>query len=120
MKIKSFRDLEIWIEAKKIVIDVFKITNSDKFKWDLSLKDQIRKSAVSIPSNISEGFERDSNNELIHYLRIAKGSCAELITQLEIAIEIRYLEKKSTLFIIKQLEVLNARIGKFISYLLKN
>lgn len=120
MKIKSFRDLEIWKEVKRIAIIIFRITSNNKFKYDFNFRDQIRRSSVSIASNISEGFERDNNNELIRFLKIAKGSCAELITQIEIATEINHLEKEKSSYLIKDLEILNAKIGKFISYLLKN
>jgi four helix bundle protein len=120
MKISSFKDLEIWKEAKEIVVSIYKLTNDNKFKYDFSFKDQIRRSAVSIPSNIAEGFERDNNNELVHFLRIAKGSCAELSTQIEIAYEIIYLDKYKYDNISSKLIILNSKIGKFISYLLTN
>lgn len=59
---------------------------------DYGFKDQITRAAVSIPSNIAEGFERNSTKEFINYLRIARGSCAELRTQLYIGEEINYIE----------------------------
>jgi len=62
---------------------------------DFSLRDQIQRSAVSIPSNIAEGYERNSNKEFIQYLYIAKGSCSELRTQLYLAVRIGLFNKNS-------------------------
>lgn len=100
MKINNFKELEIWKKGIEIVILIFKITNNSKFSLDFSFRDQIRKSAISIPSNIAEGFERDNNNEFIRFLRIAKGSCGELITQLEIAKNINYLKEENVSLLI--------------------
>jgi len=120
MKIKNFEDLEIWKESKEIAVKIFKITNNIKFKYDLGFKDQIRRSAISIPSNISEGFERNNNNEFIYFLKIAKGSSSELITQLKIAYETGFLLEKEVNYFIERLKIINSKIGKLISYLLKN
>ena len=60
---------------------------------DFSFRDQIRRSAVSIPSNIAEGYERLTNKEFIQFLFIAKGSCGELRTQIYLALELEYVEK---------------------------
>ena len=120
MKIKNFEDLEIWKESKEIAVKIFKITNNIKFKYDLGFKDQIRRSAISIPSNISEGFERNNNNEFIYFLKIAKGSSSELITQLKIAYETGFLLEKEANYFIERLKIINSKIGKLISYLLKN
>ena len=64
------------------------------FSQDFGLKDQIRRSAVSVPSNISEGYERDSKNQFLYFLVIAKGSCGELRTQLKIARILNYLKEE--------------------------
>ena len=74
---------------------------------------------MSIPSNIAEGYERDSRNDFIRFLNIAKGSCAELITQLEIAISVNLLTRQNIEPLIYRLTVLSAKIGKLISYLKK-
>jgi len=73
---------------------VYELTYKNKsFNNDFTLKDQIRKSVISISSNIAEGFERESNQEFIRFLFIAKGSCGELRTQIFIAYKLKYISK---------------------------
>ncbi len=88
----NFEDLKVWQKSKSLAVELYNLFKDSK---DYSFKDQITRSALSIPSNISEGFERESNKELIRFLYIAKGSCGELRTQLIIAKEINYLENKT-------------------------
>jgi len=90
-KVSSFEDLNVWKEAMRLAVDLYKILEKCR---DFSLKDQMQRAAVSIPSNIAEGFERDTNKEFIRFLYIAKGSSAELRTQLYIVIESKTIEKK--------------------------
>ncbi len=85
---KSFEDLEVWNRACLLYLDVFK-RFSPLMDW--GFKDQLCRSALSVPSNIAEGFERGSTQELIRFLYIAKGSSGELRTQLLLAIKIGYL-----------------------------
>jgi len=82
MSYQSFEDLEVWKRACRLSIDIMKqVKNSRNYP----LKDQMTRSAISIPSNIAEGQERDSQGDFIRFLRIAKGSCGELRTQLYLA-----------------------------------
>ena len=80
--VKKFEDLEVWREGFELSVVLCRQLKDDR---NYSLRDQIQRSAISIPSNISEGFERKSNKEFIQFLHIAQGSCAELRTQLMIA-----------------------------------
>ena len=93
MKIERFEDLKCWQKARFLAIEVYKITNNPSFSKDYGLKDQIRRAAVSVPSNIAEGFERGGNKELIQFLYIAKGSCGEVRTQLYLAKDFGYLSE---------------------------
>ncbi|MFA5806383.1 MAG: four helix bundle protein [Melioribacteraceae bacterium] len=88
---QRFEDLIVWQKSFSLSINIYKRFKDCK---DFGFKDQITRSSFSIPSNISEGYERESNKEFIHFLSIAKGSCGELRTQLFIAIEIGYLNKE--------------------------
>ena len=98
-KIKSFRDLNIWKKGIEIVDDIYRITKSFPKEESYGLTSQMRRCAVSIPSNASEGFARKHNKEYKQFLYIALGSCAELETQIEIASELKYVngEKKKVL-----------------------
>lgn len=116
-KIQNFQDLDIWQDGKELSVLIYKLTQREKFNRDFGLRDQIRSSFISIPSNIAEGFARNNNNELIQFLRIAKGSCAEAVTQLIIAKEIGYLTEEEFKEILSKLEDLNNKISKFINYL---
>ncbi len=91
--IGNFENIEVWRTSMDLCTEVYKITNSDTFSRDFGLKDQIRRASVSIPSNISEGYERDSKNQFLYFLSIAKGSCGEVRTQLRIAYNLNYLNE---------------------------
>lgn len=88
--VKRFEDLICWQEGKNLVNLIFKITNQKAFT-DFSLKDQIRRAAVSIISNIAEGFERGTREEFVHFLYIAKGSCGEVRAQLYVALDQKFI-----------------------------
>lgn len=76
----GFRNLMVWQKARDLVVQIYKLTNRTPFTKDFGLRDQIRRAAVSIPSNIAEGDERDTNKDSVRFLYIAKGSLAELLT----------------------------------------
>lgn len=82
--------LEVWKRSSRLSVNIYKYFKKCK---DYGFKDQITRSSLSIPSNIAEGFEKDSRNEKVRYIEIAKGSSAELITQIYIGIEIEYIDK---------------------------
>jgi len=90
-KIGKFEDLNVWKESMRLVKDIYESFFDCK---DFGFRDQIRRSAVSVPSNISEGYERQTNKEFIQFLFIAKGSTAELRTQLYLAKEFKYLKNE--------------------------
>jgi len=94
-KIRNFRDLDVWKLGKKLVVDVYKITQNLPKEETYGLISQMRRAAISIPSNIAEGFNRFHNREYRQFLYIAIGSCAELETQIEIAFELNYLDEAS-------------------------
>jgi len=96
MKIKSYKDLNIWQRSIKVVEEIYKITKKFPKEEIYGLTSQLRRSAVSIPSNISEGFARFSNKEYKQFLFISLGSCAELSTQIIIALRLNYLENKES------------------------
>jgi four helix bundle protein len=93
MKIRSFEDLIIWKKAVEFAKEIYLITEKTGLKNDFGLKNQMRCSAVSVSSNIAEGFERRSRKEYLNFLNIAKGSAGEIRSQIFVAFEIGYLEK---------------------------
>ena len=82
MSSTDFRKLIVWQKSKDLAVDIYKITSTGNIAKDYSLVDQMRRAAVSISSNIAEGNDRGTNKESVRYLYIAKGSLAELMTQL--------------------------------------
>lgn len=87
----SYRDLVVWKKAKELAVLLYKETNQGNFARDFGLRDQVRRAVVSVASNIAEGAERNTNKESVQFFYIAKGSLAEVITQVEISHEIDYL-----------------------------
>jgi four helix bundle protein len=115
MEDKGFRNLRIWQKGKELAVDIYKITNSGKFQRDFGLRDQIRRSAVSIASNIAEGDERDTNKEAVRFFHIAKGSLAELSTQLQIAFEVGYFDE----VLFSDLNIRLLELGKMLGSIIK-
>lgn len=90
-KAESFEDLVVWQKARELTKRIYELTKDRKFSGDFSLVDQLRRAAVSILSNIAEGFERGSNTEFIQFLYMAKGSCGEVRAQLYVARDQGYI-----------------------------
>ncbi len=96
MKIDKFEDLEAWQEARKLVKLVYDFINkSDKFKRDYRLRGQLTAAAVSVMSNIAEGFSRQSNKEFIQFLFISSSSSAEVQSILYVVLDQGYISEKS-------------------------
>ena len=92
--INKFEDIEAWQLARKLTRAIYAVSSEGQFARDFGLRDQLRRAAVSIMSNIAEGFDRGGNKELIQFLFIAKGSAAEVQAQLYIALDIGYLKQE--------------------------
>jgi four helix bundle protein len=92
--IRTFEDLIVWQKAIEFVKEVYLITNQGELKRDFGLRDQMRRAAVSIPTNIAEGFERASRKEYLLFLNIAKGSAGETRSLFRVALEVGYFDKQ--------------------------
>ena len=90
-KIERFEDFIAWQKARKLTADIYRVTSEGSFARDFGLKDQIRRAAVSSMSNLAEGFERGRPAEFHQFLSIAKASCAELLAQLYVALDVGYI-----------------------------
>ncbi|MGB8489504.1 MAG: four helix bundle protein [Bacteroidales bacterium] len=110
----NFRKLRVWQIAKELAIKIYNLTQSTQFKRDFGFKDQIQRAAVSIPSNIAEGAELGTDKLSIRYFYIAKGSSAELMTQLIIAHEIGYVDKTSSEQLIDECDKISSMLTKLI------
>ena len=92
-RVRNFEDLAVYQKARGLAKEVYQLTRNGTFSGDHGLVDQVRRAAVSVVSNIAEGFERGGNAELIQFLYIAKGSCGEVRAQLLITFDQQYIEQ---------------------------
>ena len=115
--IKRFEELEVWKAGMELCSSIYALTNSELFSKDFGLKDQIRRSSISVPSNISEGFERDSKKQFLYFLVIAKGSCGELRTQLKIASNLKYISEQEYYKLNLECLSVSKQLAGFITYL---
>lgn len=113
---RKFYDLDVWKEAKDITLEVYKILESWKIQRDFGLKDQMKRSAISISSNIAEWCGRWWRDQFKYFLKIARGSCSELHSQIIIAQELWVLDHNVDK-IIERLEILWKRISAFLKKL---
>ncbi len=115
MGYQSFKELRVWQEAKTLAVGVYRMTSSGNISRDFGLKDQMQRAAVSIASNICEGYERHSDAEFIRFLHIAKGSLSELVTQLEIATEVGLVTGE----LVPQLQDQCTKVGSMLTKLIQ-
>ena len=101
---KRFKDLRIWQKSIEIVSDIYLLTKKFPKEELYGLTSQIRRSAISIPSNIAEGFRRYHNKEYRQFLYISLGSCAELETQIAIAKNLKYITEDKEIELIEKLD----------------
>ena len=113
----KFEDLEVWQEARLLANRIYDLSGREAFAKDFGLRDQIRRAAVSILSNIAEGYERDSDAEFGKFLAIAKGSAGEVRAQLYIAWDRNYIGETDFLTTKDAAASLGRRIARFIAYL---
>lgn len=116
-KVRNFEDLAVFQKARSLVTDVYRLTRNGSFSRDSGLTDQIRRAAVSVVSNIAEGFERGGNTELIQFLYIAKGSCGEVRAQLMIAHDEGYIDLGAHTRLTGECRRLSAGLANLITYL---
>ena len=116
-KIKNFQDLRIWQKGIEVVKDIYILTKKFPKEELYGLTSQMRRSAVSIPSNIAEGFRRYHNKEYKQFLYITMGSCAELETQIVISHDLNYLNDTDKIEIIEKLKYICRMINQLIKKL---
>jgi len=114
MPYHSFEDLEVWKSSTQLAVRLYEILKDCR---DYGLKDQMTRSAVSIASNIAEGAERDSKAEFIRFLHIAKGSAAELRTQVYISERINVVSIQQAAELRGELELISKKLHALIKHL---
>ena len=118
MKIKRFEDIVAWQEARKSVKAIYFLSKANKqFLQDLRFRSQITSAAVSIMSNIAEGFSRQTDKEFKQYLFTAKGSASEVQSLLYVALDLNYISETEFKELYVQLDKIARLLSKFISYL---
>lgn len=110
MRIEKFEDLIAWLKARELTKQIYLLTRLEPFCKDFGLSNQIQRSAVSVMSNLAEGFERGSSKEFHQFLVIAKASCAEVRSQLHVAKDVGYI----TSDIFEQINLLAQEVARII------
>ena len=110
----KFKELRVWNDAIELTEKIYRITREPAFSKDFALCNQIRRAAISVSSNIAEGDERGTNRESVHFFNIAKGSAAEVITQLIIAEKIGYVDIETLQVLENQTEKIRASLKNLI------
>lgn len=110
----NFQKLRVWQTAKELVVYIYKLTQNPQFIKDFGFKDQIQRAAVSISSNIAEGDELGTDKLSVRHFYIAKGSSAELMTQLIIANEIGYVDQSTAELLVDECDKISSMLTKLI------
>ena len=110
-KVNSYRDLVVWQKSRSLASAAYRLCMTPSFERHRGLSDQIMRSAVSIPSNIAEGDERGTNKDSLRFLQIARGSLAELETQLSIAEDLGIIPQPLVVQIAAQLDEVARLLG---------
>ena len=112
--IKRFEEIKVWREARELAKMVYDATSQGGLAKDFGLKEQIQRAAVSVGSNIAEGFARNGNKEFVKFLWIAKGSATEVQSQLYTAMDVGYITDEEFKTIYEKAESCNLLIYRFI------
>ena len=115
--IKRFEDLQVWQRARCLAVKLYRISNEGPFAKDFGLRGQIQRAAVSIVSNIAEGFDRRSNNQFAQFLEIAAGSASEVRAQLYIALDVGYVGKTQFDELFADVSEISGMLTNFMRYL---
>lgn len=113
---KTFEELPVYQKAKELCISIYRFENN-KYQKDFGFKDQIQRAAISVISNIAEGFERGSNKDFIKFLYYSKGSVGEIRSLLNIVIELNYIDKPAFEKLKNNCIDISQQLSNFIKYL---
>jgi len=114
---QAFEDLEVWRDSRRLARLVYEVTGQGSLRHDWDLRRQMRRSAVSVMSNIAEGFDRGTNRDFARFLHVAKGSVSELRAQLYLAQDLGYAEREQLTVLLAGYDALGRRISGLVAYL---
>lgn len=109
--IKRFEDLEVWKEGMQLAVGIYRAMENSR---DFGLRDQMQRAAVSVPSNIAEGYERESNKEFVQFLNYSRGSSGELRTQIYLAAKLGKLDQPVARDLLEKSRKVSAMIHKYV------
>ena len=115
--INRFEDIQAWQEARVLAKSVYAASANGGVARDFGLRDQVRRAATSVLSNIAEGFERGGDWEFLHFLSLAKGSCGEMRAQLCVALDQGYLDEAAFRILYEHSDRISRILGGFMIYL---
>ena len=113
--VKRFEDLEAFQMTRELTRQLYRVTGTGRFARDYGLRDQITRAAISVMSNVAEGFERGGDKEFLQFLSLAKGSCGEIRAQLYVGIDQGYIDEQQFTTLVDQA----SRIGRALAGLMK-
>jgi four helix bundle protein len=116
LMVVSYRDLSAWKAAKALAVEVYRVVNVVTLRNDFALVDQIRRSAISVPSNIAEGAGRGTNQDAHRFLYVARGSLGELRTQVEIIREVGLMEPAACAALLDRADEVGRLLGGLIRF----
>jgi len=119
MAIQRFEEMKVWQDARILTKNIYSLTQNKYFNKDFGLRDQIQRAAVSIMSNIAEGYERDSNKEFVKFLGYSKGSVGEVRSLLYVALDQEYISEMEFNNLKESATNISTQIANFIKYLCK-
>lgn len=114
---KKFEDIEAWKRARELTKKIYALSRSGEFSRDFGLRDQIRRASVSVMSNIAEGHDRSGTGEFVQFLATAKGSAAEVRSQLYVALDQEYIDERTFAEMNGLADETGSMIGGLMNYL---
>lgn len=116
-KVIKFEDLDVWKEGRELTRRIYKCSRNKQFSRDFSLRDQIRGAAISVTSNIAEGFDAQSNSEFVRFLNYSRRSISEVKSQLYVALDENYIERQEFAELYELASKVSKMLFGFIRYL---
>ncbi len=117
MTISKFEDIEAWQNARDLTKGIYEFCNEGRASKDFGYRDQVQRAAISVTSNIAEGFELNNNKEFVRYLKYSKGSCGEIRSLLIVASDLQYINEKKYVELSALSIKISSQIANFIKYL---